>query len=72
MIKRYLAVAHLLREHGHAEEGYSWLPVAKENLKESGLDPDDRMIDYLDGFQNHWYDDKLMVSTSEEFLDMKT
>lgn len=69
MVRRYLALAHILRENGYAKEGYSWLPTAKENVHEAGLDQRGEMIEYLDGFQRHWYDDEIMVATSDEFLD---
>ncbi|EXJ89193.1 hypothetical protein A1O3_02259 [Capronia epimyces CBS 606.96] len=70
MVRRYLALAHILRESGCAKEGYAWLPTAKENVYEAGLDSTGEMIKYLDGFQRHWFDDKVMVATSDEFLDL--
>ncbi|EHY57853.1 hypothetical protein ABEF95_014301 [Exophiala dermatitidis] len=68
MVRRYLALAHILRENGHGKEGYAWLPTAKANVFDAGLDPNLEMVKYLDGFQQHWFDDKVIVTTSHEFI----
>lgn len=69
MTRRYLALAHILRESGQVEKGYEWLPVAKEHLQDAGLDPDKSMAEYLDGFRQTWYDDDLLGPRADDFLD---
>lgn len=68
MAARYLALAHLLREHGFTEEGYSWIKFAQENIREAGLDPDDAWHNYLDGFMQTWTNPAYTQKSSADFL----
>ncbi|KIX05830.1 uncharacterized protein Z518_03803 [Rhinocladiella mackenziei CBS 650.93] len=69
MTMRYVGLAHLLSENGHADEGHSWLAIAKENLDDTYLDPRGEMIAYVDGFYQHWYDKSLLLTKAKDFLE---
>ncbi|KIW90438.1 uncharacterized protein Z519_09084 [Cladophialophora bantiana CBS 173.52] len=72
MAAKYLGLAHLLREHGYADEGISWIDFAKESIGEAGLDPENKWHNYLDEFQQAWKDTdeslKKYEKSSNEFL----
>ncbi|KIX96947.1 uncharacterized protein Z520_07061 [Fonsecaea multimorphosa CBS 102226] len=72
MAAKYLGLAHLLREHGYADEGNSWIDFAKESMGEAGLDPENTWHNYLSEFQQAWSDTdeslKKHEKSSEEFL----
>lgn len=68
MLRRYLGLAHLLREYGHSDEGFSWIQAAQENIMEAGLDPNGEWNAYVDTFLQTWNDDNVPQKSSEEFL----
>ncbi|KIW44721.1 uncharacterized protein PV06_03173 [Exophiala oligosperma] len=64
--RRYLRLALLLREHGLEKDAMPWLTAAKHDLEDQGLDTDREWIEYIDGFEQHWYNEEFMTRTSEE------
>jgi len=64
--KRYLRLALLLREHGLAKEALLWFSTAKSDLQDQCIDPDGKWVDYIDGFEKHWFNDEFVKRSSED------
>nr|KAK5436031.1 hypothetical protein LTR18_009610 [Exophiala xenobiotica] len=64
--KRYLRLALLLREHGLAKEALPWFSAAKSDLQDQCIDPDEKWVDYIDGFEKHWFNDEFVTRSSED------
>lgn len=52
MAMRYLAIAHLLHEHGYTAEGSAILEFAVFNVTEAGLDPSGEWATYFQHYKN--------------------